>query len=98
MFTIEKRAEGSRLTVVVSGKLNTVTSQQFDAELSDLSGITELILDFSELESISSAGLRVLLAVQCTMNEQGKMVVTHVNEAVGKVFLLTGFTRFLTIE
>lgn len=97
-MTIEKRLEGARLTVSVSGKLNTVTSPQLDAELADLSGITELVFDFAELEQISSAGLRVLLGAQCTMDEQGKMVVTHVNEAIQEIFVLTGFVNFLTIE
>lgn len=97
-MTIEKKTENGRLTVSVSGRLNTVTSPQLDAELSDLTGVTELVLDLAELEQITSAGLRVLLSAQCTMDEQGKMTVTHVNEIVYEVFELTGFVKFLTIE
>jgi len=55
-------------------------------------------MDFSELEYISSAGLRVLLSAQKVMNKQGKMVIRHVNEIILEVFEVTGFTDILTIE
>ena len=97
-MTIDKKMEDSTLTVYVSGKLNTVTSPQFADALSNLDGITDLILDFTNLEQISSAGLRVLLDVQCDMSEQGRMIVRNVNDVVKDVFLLTGFMKFLTIE
>lgn len=97
-MTIDRKLEGSKLTIAIAGKLNTITAPQLDAELAELNGITELVLDLAELEQISSAGLRVLLSAQCTMDEQGKMLVTHVNEVVHEVFVLTGFINFLTIE
>ena len=62
-----------------------------------LSGITELELDFSGLEYISSAGLRVLLAAQKTMSRQGKMTIRNVNETIMEVFEITGFVEILTI-
>ena len=65
---------------------------------SNHSGVTELVLDFSGLESLSSAGLRVLLGAQKTMNKQGKMVVKHVNDTIMEVFDITGFSDILTIE
>ncbi len=57
-----------------------------------------LILDFQDLEYLSSAGLRVILAAQKTMNKQGSMVVRHVNEIMMEVFEVTGFVDILTIE
>lgn len=97
-MTIDKKLENTKLTISVSGKLNTVTAPQLGAEVADLSGITELVFDFVNLEQITSAGLRVLLGAQCTMDEQGKMVVRHVSEEIQEIFVLTGFTNFLTIE
>ena len=71
---------------------------QLEAELkTSLSGITELELDFSGLEYISSAGLRVLLAAQKTMSRQGKMTIRNVNETIMEVFEITGFVEILTI-
>lgn len=72
---------------------------QLETELkADLDGITELRLDFGQVEYISSAGLRVLLSAQKLMNRQGKMVLTHVSESVMEIFEVTGFSDILTIE
>ncbi len=63
-----------------------------------LEGVTELTLDMEKLDYISSAGLRVLLQAQKTMNKQGSMKLCHVADAVKDVFSLTGFDQILTIE
>ena len=98
-MTITKKIEGSALTVAVEGRLDTVTSPDLEAALSEsLEGVTDLTLDFSALDYISSAGLRVLLATQKKMNAQGSMKVCGVNETVGEVFEVTGFADILTIE
>ena len=65
---------------------------------SSLDNVTELILDLSNLDYLSSAGLRVLLSAQKQMNRKGKMVVRHVCETVMEVFNMTGFSDILTIE
>lgn len=57
-----------------------------------------LELDASRLEYISSAGLRVLLSAQKSMNRQGEMRIKHVNETIMEIFEVTGFTDILTIE
>ena len=56
------------------------------------------MFDLAKLEYISSAGLRVLLAMQKLMNQQGEMVLQNVNEAVMEVFEVTGFSDILSIE
>ena len=58
----------------------------------------ELVFDFTNLEYISSAGLRVLLSAHKTMMPKGGMKVTHVNEIVQEVFAVTGFCDILNIE
>lgn len=63
-----------------------------------LDGVTELILDFAELKYISSAGLRVILGAQKTMNKQGSMKICHANADIMEVFEITGFSDILTIE
>ena len=97
-MTITKTAEHGPLRVTLEGRLDTNTAPQLEAELkTSLSGITELELDFSGLEYISSAGLRVLLAAQKTMSRQGKMTIRNVNETIMEVFEITGFVEILTI-
>ena len=96
---ILKNQEGKTLTISLEGRLDTTTAPSLEAELkSSLNDIETLFFDFSKLEYVSSAGLRVLLATQKIMNTQGKMKLINVNEEVKEVFDITGFTDILTIE
>lgn len=98
-MTIDKKAEGTLLTLALTGRLDTTTASQLESELkASLNGVTELHLDFAGLDYISSAGLRVILAAQKAMNRQGSMVIHNVNETVSEVFEITGFADILTIE
>ena len=99
MLNIEKNKGGNALNIALEGRLDTTTSPQLEGELNGaLDGVTNLTFDFSKLEYISSAGLRVLLSAQKTMNKQGDMTVTHVSEEVMEIFEVTGFADILTIE
>lgn len=96
---INKTLNANKLTVALTGRLDTTTAPQLEAELkTTLTGVSALVLDFTELEYISSAGLRVLLSAQKVMNKQGKMVIRHANETILEVFEVTGFTDILTVE
>lgn len=98
-MTIDKKANGSALTITLTGRLDTTTAPQLEGELrTSLPGVTELVLDFTGLEYLSSAGLRVLLGAQKMMNKQGSMVVRNVNATIMEVFDITGFADILTIE
>ncbi len=97
-MTINKNLEGEKLSVFVEGRLDTSTAPDLEKELSDLTGVKELVLDFGKLEYVSSAGLRVLLASQKAMNAQGTMLIKNVNETIMEVFEITGFADILTIE
>lgn len=98
-MNIVKTRQGSKLILALEGRLDTTTAPQLDTEVKDtLTGVTELVMDFSRLEYLSSAGLRVLLMAQKLMNKQGKMVVCQVNDTIMEVFEVTGFIDILTIE
>lgn len=97
-MTINKEVNGSKLNIALVGRLDTTTSPELEKELkASMDDIQELVFDFTQLEYISSAGLRVLLAAQKTMNRQGSMTVCNVNETVMEVFEVTGFAELLTI-
>ena len=98
-MTITKNQNGSHLDLALEGRLDTTTAPQLEAELKQsVGGVTELALDFSQLEYLSSAGLRVLLSAQKVMNKQGSMVIKNVNETIMEIFEVTGFADILTIE
>ena len=96
---IVKTKNGSELALSVIGRLDTTTAPSLENELkAELDGVTSLVLDFGKLQYVSSAGLRVLLSTQKTMNRQGKMVIRNVTPEVQEVFEITGFSDILTIE
>lgn len=98
-MTINKTQEGTALTVALEGRLDTTTAPDLELELREnLDGITELVLDLTSLEYMSSAGLRVLLGAQKTMNKQGSMVIRGANDVIMDIFEVTGFSEILTIE
>ena len=98
-MTIDKTLNATEMTVALTGRLDTTTAPHLEAELkTSLTGVGSLVMDFAELEYISSAGLRVLLSAQRVMNNQGKMVIRHANETIFEVFEVTGFTDILTIK
>ena len=80
-MTINKTLNGTELTVALEGRLDTTTAPTLEAELKEsIEGVTSLVFDFSKLEYISSAGLRVLLSAQKIMNKQGSMTIRNANE------------------
>ncbi len=96
---IKKTTNGNELNIAVEGRLDTTTAPFLEAELKqNIGGIEKLVFDFSSLEYLSSAGLRVLLSAQKVMNRQGKMIVKNVNETIAEIFEVTGFADILTIE
>ena len=95
---IIKNASEKTLNIALVGRLDTITAPDLDKELKDsLPGVETLAFDFSKLEYISSAGLRVLLSAQKVMNKQGSMTLTNVNDSILEVFEMTGFSDILTI-
>ncbi|MBQ6383893.1 MAG: STAS domain-containing protein [Clostridia bacterium] len=98
-MTISKQMNGTTLTLAPEGRLDTMTSPELEKELNaSLEGADALMLDFSRLDYISSAGLRVLLSAHKAMAGKGGMVIRNVNEIVREVLDVTGFSDILTIE
>ena len=97
-MTIQQTKNENALTIALEGRLDTMTAPELEAALKTaLEGVEELTFDFEKLDYISSAGLRVLLAAQKTMNRQGSMKVVHANEIILEIFEVTGFSDILTI-
>ena len=91
------KTQGKKMEVALEGRMDSATAPEFEKEIfPKLDGVTELVLDFTDLAYLSSAGLRVLLS--CQNAAKGSMVVKHVNEIIMEVFEATGFDSILTVE
>ena len=96
---INKNLNGDALELKIIGRLDTTTAPALEAEVKNsLEGLKSIVFDLEGLEYISSAGLRVLLSAQKSMNKQGTMKLVNVNEVVMEVFEITGFVDVLSIE
>ena len=96
---IIKNLEGTTLTIALTDKLDTNSAPELEEELNkSLDGVEKLIFDFSKLNYLSSAGLRVLLNAQKIMSKKGQMIIRHVNDVIMDIFDMTGFSTILTIE
>ena len=91
---IKKSQDGAKLTLAPIGRVDTITSPELEAAVV-LDGVEELVFDLSQVDYISSAGLRVLLASQKKMAGK-RMVIAGARPAVKEVFDITGFSDIFT--
>lgn len=99
-MNINKDYNGKELTLSIEGRIDTITSQDLDKEINDEFGnFNSLIMDFTDLEYISSAGLRVLIATQKKLKPENiPFVIKNVNATVNEIFRMSGFDKILKIE
>ena len=98
-MNIKKKKDADKLTVTVSGRIDTATSPEVEQFISrSLDGINALTIDFKDVNYVSSAGLRVLLSLHKKMIAKDGMKLINVNEAVKDVFEVTGFDEILDYE
>lgn len=97
---LKKQTNGTTLTIYIAGRLDAATAIDFGNQVSDAldeRDYNELILDFVDINYISSMGLRIILELQKRMSEEGSMKIKNVGPSVMEVFEMTGFTNILTI-
>lgn len=99
MTTIIK--EGGKTIVKTGERIDTLNATQFEREVEAVleKGI-DLEFDCTELQYISSSGLRVIQEMMRIVTRKlgGQIKVTHVSTSIFKIFQMTGFTRIITIE
>ena len=97
-MTIDTRRAGNALMIALEGELNSQTAPQLATAIQqNIGGVAKLVFDMSKLNYLTSAGLRVLMSAQKTMDRQGEMEVLHPNESVRDVFALTGLLDIITV-
>ncbi|MBQ2831677.1 STAS domain-containing protein [Methanobrevibacter sp.] len=99
-MNIEKKYNEKELTLSVDGRIDTITSQDLETEINaEMGNFDSLIMDFTGLEYISSAGLRVLIATQKKLKADNiPFVIKNVNDTVSEIFRMSGFDKILKIE
>ena len=97
---ITKRKEGKAMVIAVEGRLDAVSAPAFDTELETLleAGEKTFVLDFQNLEYISSAGLRSILAVTKRLRGlEGRISLSSLKDIVREVFQISGFNKIIPI-
>ena len=99
-MNIIKNYNEKELTFSIEGRIDTITSQELDNEIQEeIGNFDSLVMDFNDVEYISSAGLRVLIATQKKLQQENiPFVIKNVNDAVGEIFRMSGFDKILKIE
>jgi anti-anti-sigma factor len=99
-MNILKNYNEKKLTLSVEGRINSVTSKKLDEEINnEIGNFDYLILDFANLEYISSAGLKVLIATHRKINPDNiPFIIKNANDVIMEVFRLSGVDRVLEIE
>jgi anti-sigma B factor antagonist len=97
---INKTLENGKAEMKISGRIDTVSSPLLEQELNEILPQTdEIVLDFEDVEYISSAGLRILLVLTKLLKaKDGKLKLINVQKVVKDVFEITGFDNIFNIE
>lgn len=96
-MTVNKREEDNKLIIQVEGRVDSTNAAQLEGELLELTveAKAEVLLDFENLEFISSAGLRVLLKVRKAVSD---LMIINVSKDVYDIFETTGFDQILDVK
>ena len=98
-MTIKEIRSENTLTVFLDGRLDTLSAPELDKFLEkNCPAVDTLILDLTDLEYISSTGLRVILKAQKALEDRGGVLIRNPNRIVTEVFSVTGFDSILRIE
>jgi len=95
------REENGKYIATLEGRLDTVAADQTAKDLSPLNDCTghDIIIDCTNLEYISSSGLRILLNIRKNASAVGsKVTILNINEEIEKVFEMTGFDTLFEVQ
>lgn len=99
-FAAEISVDGNAMKCAISGRLDTITApgllQKYNENTSDC--ISEITIDLSDTEYISSAGLRVMLIMCKAVKDKGSFTVINYNSELREIFDVTGFSDIFGIE
>ena len=98
-LSIQIEEEKSISIVRLEGRMDAANSPKLEAKLGELikGGRTAFVLDFAKVDYLSSAGMRLLLAMTKQLSGTGKLNLCSINEDVMEIIKMAGFERILSI-
>ena len=99
IFDIKEQSSG--MLAMVNGRLDTPAAVKAQQEITPLleNADKEIVLDCSNLEYISSSGLRLFLTIRKEASTRGgKVIIENISEEIRKVFMMTGFFNLFEIR
>lgn len=100
-MNIEIKEENGIVKASLDGRLDTATAVEVAPQFNTLSGMAdkEIVLDFANLEYISSSGLRLLISLRKeSVAQGGKVIIENINDTIRNVFTMTGFYSLFEIR
>lgn len=96
---ISKKTNGDELIYSLEGSVNTATAPKLENELRhSLNGINKLTFDFSKLEVLTSAGIRVLLAACDVVKDKGGLSIINCNDVIKETLEITALLDVLNVK
>ena len=98
---ININTQGNETVATLSGRLDTPAAQELAEQFDILAGKAggTVVLDCSQLEYISSSGLRLFLTLRkAAAAKGGKVIIRDINSDVRSVFMITGFLNLFEIQ
>lgn len=98
---INIKEDNGQVLAVLSGRLDTAAATEVAPQFTELNEKAgeSITLDFTDLEYISSSGLRLLIGLRKNSAAKGgKLVIEHINDAIRNVFMMTGFYNLFEIK
>lgn len=98
---LQTTIENNATVVTISGRLDAVTAPEYEKKIREMiaGGANDFVVDFAQLDYISSAGLRALLLMAKLLKEKnGNVCFANVNGNVRSVFEMSGFASLFKME
>ena len=100
-MVIEIKERDGGMTAILNGRLDTPAAVKAQQEIGPLleNANKEIIFDCTNLEYISSSGLRLFLTIRKEASVKGgKIIIENINDEIRKVFMMTGFFNLFEIR
>ncbi len=99
MLEITKQRDGSKLTISLEGRIDSMTAAKLEESLAgELNGIDEIVLDVAGVSYVSSAGLRVLLGTRKATSNIASFETVNASEEVRDIFDVTHMMELLNVK